>query len=285
MSFCLECGSPLPVQMVINLQDNQKTQSLPGGASTNPYPNQETETVVGNQIRPGQNFQQGQQFPPQRPKTNTKMFLVIGGIGSLFLLFAVAGAAIIGYNIIRPKPTPYPTPYPAFSPTRSTSPTPKFSPTTSYSPTPVYTPSSPPATNSANPPSLKFERIWVDFNTFADGKKGMRIHINFLIYNLKGVDLYTVVSFQKKDGTRLLSNSNNTRYRGKNGEVITYDGFKPIGDAIQFSDFQVFLPYEELNLPPGKYDLVMSANVIYQNGTLIGNLTNYNFQYEDAGTR
>ena len=265
MSFCLQCGAPLPSQIKVNFND-QGTSSLHGGTPTNFGASKETQNFANNQ-RFGTNFQQAQ--PPPRQKNNTKIFLVVGGIGLLLLLFAGAGAAIVGYNMLsKPKPTPYPTTIP----TRPiTSPTPVFSPTVAPSVAPSIKPGAKPAG--------KFTKMSVEYNVRENNLYGMRIHTNFSTYNMKGVDSYLAIYFQKKDGSKLLSN--NDTYRSKTGQVAVFKLLKPNFDETEFKDLQMFIPYNEFNLTPGKYDLQMDTALIYENGTMIEHLNLYDFQYEE----
>ena len=265
MSFCLQCGAPLPSQIKVNFND-QSTPSLQGGTPTNFGQSRATENFAANQ-RFGSDFQQAQ--PPPRQKNNTKIFLAVGGIGLLLLLFAGAGAAIVGYNILsKPKPTPYPTTIP----TRPiTSPTPVFSPTVA--------PSVAPSIKSGAKPTGKFTKMSVEYNVRENNLYGMRIHTYFSTYNMKGVDSYLAIYFQKKDGSKLLSN--NDTYRSKTGQVAVFKLLKPNFDETEFKDLQMFIPYNEFNLTPGKYDLQMDTSLIYENGTMIGHLNLYDFQYEE----
>ena len=267
MSFCLQCGAPLPSQIRINLNAQQGTPSLHGGTPTNFGASKETEKFTLNQGF-GANFQQAQPLP--RPKNNTKIFLVIGGIGLLFLLFAGAGAAIVGYNILsKPKPTPYPTTIP--TPRPITSPTPVYSPTVA--------PTVAPSIKSGSKLTAKFTKMSVDYNVLENNVYGMRIHTTFSTYNMKGVSSYLAIYFQKKDGSKLLSN--NDTYRSKTGQVAIFKLLKPNFDETEFKDLQMFIPYNEFNLTPGKYDLQMDTNLIYEDGTMIQHLNLYNFQYEE----
>lgn len=95
MIFCLECGTPFPKtpQMVVNLQDSP-TISLPS-TPTIFAGNRETETMVTNQSNFAPNFQTA-----AAPKSKSKTWLLVGGIGALFLLGIGAIASVIVYNLI-----------------------------------------------------------------------------------------------------------------------------------------------------------------------------------------
>ena len=39
-------------------------------------------------------------------------------------------------------------------------------------------------------PRATFEKLWVDYDITEDGVKGMRIHVKFSVYEMKGIDGY-----------------------------------------------------------------------------------------------
>lgn len=147
--------------------------------------------------------------------------------------------------------------------------------------------SSPPANaKSENPstsetsvvPSVSFKRMWIDYNVMQGGIKGMRIHTNFEVYNMKGIAGYLALYFQDNNGDYL--QDNNDKFVSGNNEVAVYfeinPGFNP---TTVYEDAQVFMPYDELDLSDGKYSLKIDAKVIYKQGGVVGNLTIFNFDY------
>ena len=72
----------------------------------------------------------------------------------------------------------------------------------------------------------------------------------------------------------------NDAYKSKTGQLALLKALKPIYDEAVFKDIQMFMPYDELNLPQGKYDLQMVSYVIYQSGDPVTKLNTYDFQYE-----
>jgi hypothetical protein len=40
------------------------------------------------------------------------------------------------------------------------------------------------------------------------------------------------------------------------------------------------VPYEEFNLPRGKYDLQIDVDLIYESGEMAEHMTTYDFEYE-----
>ena len=98
MNFCLQCGAPLsPTASFTNDFDDQKTQSL-HGVPTN-FVTREIETFDRQKTNFSSNIS-----ATDPPKSNRKIFLIIGGVASLFILGFGAILAIIAYNYFSPKP-------------------------------------------------------------------------------------------------------------------------------------------------------------------------------------
>ena len=283
MRFCLECGTPLPdAPIIVNWQDSgtQKQSNIDTASF-----GQTKETQVRGNWNYGQQQQQpppnfGAQLPPPaaRPRSNKKLFVAVGGIVALFLLVFGAGAAIIGYNILfPPKPTPTPVPFASPTPNASPARSPKTSPSRSPSATP--TPDESPTPNkTASTGKTKLDRMWVDYNVTEGGRRGMRIHTTFWVYGFKGQSLYLAIYFQKKDGTKLFTN--NRSFRSTTGQVALFKSLRPAYDETIYEDATLFMPYDELNLDSGSYQLQMDADVIYESGDLLEHMNFYDFEYE-----
>lgn len=264
MRFCVECGMLLAASpMVINLQDigTQKQTN----AETASF-GKSLETQIGGK-QPN--------FPtvaPPKRRNNSKVFLIIGGVLALFFLLLTAGAAIVFFNWKPTKPPIILVNNSTPTPTRTVEkPTP--------SPTPTATPTPSPSPKSDSAPSGSFEKMWVDYNVTEKGRFGMRIHVDFSTYNLKGVESDVLIRFQKEDNSYLLTN--NGAFKSKNGEVAVSRALKPGFDTAVYTDLQFFMPYNEFKLNRGKYNLKMDVDLIYENGDLIQHLNFYEFEYEE----
>jgi hypothetical protein len=276
MRFCLNCGSTLPdAPVIVNFGAGaQGGQSNPG---TNPY-GKSMETQFGG--KPA--FQQPQQQnysmvpPPNKGGGSKKMFIAIGGVVALFLLILVAGAAIIGINMMKKKEVVTVSPTPSTSPSASPSASPSPSSSKSASPTPKPTTDAP--VKSSVTGKAKFSKIWVDYNVTEDGEKGMKVHVKFEVSGMEGVDSYLLVYFQKEDGSNLTTGS--SVYGSKDGRVVAKKALKPGFDVTVYKDLEVFMPYTELNLDSGKYDLKMDADLADDDENLIQHLGYHEFQYE-----
>jgi len=277
MRFCLNCGSTLPdAPVIVNFGGSQGGQSNPG---TNPY-GKSMETQFGKPAiqQPQQNYSM---VPPQQNKGGggKKILIAVGGVVALFLLIFIAGAAIIGYNIMKNNgkgPVVSNSPTPTVSPSASPSASPSPSASKSASPTPKPTDS--PSTTVPSNVKVKFNKTWVDYNVTEDGEKGMRIHVKFDVTNMQGVDSYVLVYFQKDDGTSLTTGS--SVYGSNDGRVVAKKALKPGFATTVYNDLDVFMPYNELNLSSGKYDLKMDIDLADDDENLIQHMDYHEFQYE-----
>lgn len=266
MNFCLQCGAALPDQMTINLQNDPPPTQVYRDPATNPGGNRPTFNNPG--FTP--NYA-AQQPPPQSPKkSNAKIFLIIGGVFALLLLFVVAGVAIVAYNVYssaktvannNPKyPTPLKTPLPLSSPT------------------PLTNPNATPAVKTATDPNGKIGRTWVDYNVTEGGRTGMRIHNKFWVYNMKDTECYLAVYFQQADGTRMTSTA--PAFKSPTGELVLLKLLKPDFPNTVYEDITVFMPYGEFNVTPGKYRLKLDVDLMTKDGVLVQHLNFHDFEYE-----
>lgn len=149
MSFCLECGAPLAAApLVFNLHDSgTPNQSAPDTAF-----NKSVETQFGKTPFPATLATVSQ----SRPKSSKKIWLVLGGVFSLFGLLIAAGALIVFFNwksktpIVANNDSPTPAPSRNIidkspSPKSSVSPSPNASP--SVTPQVSFTPPIEPTKN------------------------------------------------------------------------------------------------------------------------------------------
>ena len=283
MRFCLNCGSSLPdAPVIVNFGGSQGGGSNPG---TNPY-GQSMETQFGGQRQQqfgGQQpqFQQPQQNYSMVPPSNKggggggkKIFIAVAGVFALFFLILVAVAGIVGYNMMKKKEVVTVSPTPSASPSASVSPSASPSASKSSSPTPKSS-ETPKSTTNSNV-TTKFQKVWVDYNVTEDGENGMRIHVKFQVTNMKDVDSKVMVYFQEEDGTNLTGSG----LYSSDGKVAAKKELKPGFDVTEYKDLEIFMPYNELNLTKGKYNLKMDIDLADDDENLIQHLTFHEFQYE-----
>ena len=273
MRFCLNCGSTLPDAPVIVNFGSQGGQSNPG---TNPY-GKSMETQFGGkpQFQPPPQQQNYSMVPPSgKSGGSKKIFIAVAGVFFLLFLIVVAIGGIFAYNVMKAKPVPV----------VSASPTPSASPSVSPSASPTASKSSSPTPKPTDAPKsdidakAKFDKVWVDYNVKEGGENGMRIHVKFEVTGMEGVDSYLMVYFQKEDGSNLETSS--SLYGSKDGRVAAKRALKPGYDVTVYKDLDVFIPYSELNLSKGKYNLKMDIDVADDDENLIQHLGFHEFQYE-----
>ncbi|MCI4667748.1 MAG: hypothetical protein MRZ79_06270 [Bacteroidia bacterium] len=128
--------------------------------------------------------------------------------------------------------------------------------------------------------STKFDKVWAEYGVWQDGKKGMKIHANFVVNNLKGQKCSLNAWFSFQNGNKL--KDFNGRFKTGSGQVATYEYFTPLYDNTRFSDFVMFIPYDELHCTgTGKYNLRFNLGV-YRGDTYIKSTSQYiNFWYKN----
>ncbi len=139
-------------------------------------------------------------------------------------------------------------------------------------------PGSPADAVSENKADVSFDKMWVDYDVTEEGEKGMRIHVNFSISNMKNVDGYVAVYFEKKNGEKILSDHNG--YKSKSGQLAVYRSIKPAYDETTYTDLQLFMPYSKINIPKGRHDLKMDVDIILKNGDMVSHLKDHEFWFE-----
>jgi hypothetical protein len=120
--------------------------------------------------------------------------------------------------------------------------------------------------------------MWVDYDVMENGVKGMRIHTEFEVYNMKGVAGVFGLYFQYKNGAFLRDNNN--KFVSVSGEVVVHLELTPCcNPSTWYKDLALFMPYDELDLPGGKYDLQINPQVLYPNGGTIGLFPLFDFVF------
>ena len=249
LDYCWQCGS-----LLVNTSNDGQF-----------YQNAQVTQEYGapNRMADYSTYEQAHapQYQPRPVSVSfSRVAAVLGGIFLFLLLIGGAGAAVV-YKVINRPPVPrYEEDY------RSQNPKP-------VKPAPAVNEKS-----RSDKPGAQFEKLWVDYNVRENGRLGMRIHVKFSVHKMKDVDSQLAIYFEKSDGTKLKSTSK--KYSSKDGQVAVYRALKPGYVETVYKDLDVFMPYEELKLGKGKYDLKMDADVIYENGDLVEHLGYHEFQYE-----
>ena len=111
--------------------------------------------------------------------------------------------------------------------------------------------------------SASVKNIYVDHNVLEGGVKGMQIAVEFESKNLKDEALYCMVRFYNGDGSPLVQQSNNKKYRSVNGNVIVGEYTSPTYDDCK-TKTTLFIPYKELPVKTkGRTDLILDASILH----------------------
>jgi hypothetical protein len=125
---------------------------------------------------------------------------------------------------------------------------------------------------------VTFDKVWIDYNVKKDNELGMRVHAKFTVENMKNVESQLVFYFEKQNGEKLYSD--NPEYASAGGHTAVYRELLPKYPVTVFNDLDLFVPYDEFNLPKGEHNLTVHSDLIYPDGTLIKHLNYYPFVYK-----
>ncbi|MBS1797197.1 MAG: hypothetical protein JSS81_25450 [Acidobacteria bacterium] len=131
--------------------------------------------------------------------------------------------------------------------------------------------------NALAKPTAVFNSCWIDYNVTESGVKGMRIHVNFEVTGLKGIDSKLVARVRNADGDYLMNEGSS--YSNDSGELETSFEMKPGYPTTVYKDADMFLPYNEINIGKGVWNLELDIDVSYADGTLIQHLTFKEFEF------
>ena len=96
-----------------------------------------------------------------------------------------------------------------------------------------------------------------------EGIKGMQIAVEFESMNLKDEVLYCMIRFYNDNGSPLVQQSNNKKYRSVNGNVIVGEYTSPTYDDCK-TKTTLFIPYKELSHNTGgRTDLILDASILH----------------------
>lgn len=129
--------------------------------------------------------------------------------------------------------------------------------------------------NNAKTVSGKIEKVWVEYNAYEDGEKGMQIHVKFSVVGMLNKQGTVNVWFYFADGTRL--KDNNGRYKTKTGYVSAYKNYKPNYENTIYNDFKIFMPYNELHLTNGNHDMKFLTGIFDNNDNQIATSEYHSF--------
>ena len=101
----------------------------------------------------------------------------------------------------------------------------------------------------------------------------MQFQVDFTAQNLQDVNCQLAIHFYDSSGNILFDQNNN--YGTDQGQVFVGQFFVPDSNSASYTAFELFIPYSELHLPPGTYELQSDIELLY--GPDFTLLTQYQF--------
>ncbi len=118
------------------------------------------------------------------------------------------------------------------------------------------------AINSKKAVKASVVSVRVDHNVFQDQQKGMMIHARFTVEGAQQQSCQAAAYFYYSTG-EILKDFNQT-YRAPDGQVSVAQDFTPPYEQTAYEDFTLFLPYDELHMAPGDYNLKFQLKLYHQ---------------------
>jgi hypothetical protein len=141
-------------------------------------------------------------------------------------------------------------------------------------------PAAPTPTPYSTKASASFKDLWIDYDVKEGAQNGMRIHVKFTTYGMKNLNSYVAIYFMDEDGNYL--KDKNGKFASSSDDVAVYRELTPAYDPAEYSDLTIFMPYSELDLTDGNWNLTMDVKLIYKAGGLIQELTKKAFNYKQG---
>lgn len=132
-----------------------------------------------------------------------------------------------------------------------------------------YTPTTTARTNVKKPtvklPSVTIKDVWYDTDVEnEDGETGLRIHVQFDADNLRGIDCGVAAYFHYMNGNRI--EDTNEEYDSVDGQVAVWRAFNPGYLNATYDDYDMFIPYSELEVGSGRQNLKFFVQIYRQSG-------------------
>lgn len=94
--------------------------------------------------------------------------------------------------------------------------------------------------------TAEIDNVWVDWDVYEDGYKGMRIHVKCDISGAKGHECQVALYFYDEYENALTDYDDS--YDTTDGKVATHVTVTPKYDNTSFSDIKIFMPYNQLHV-------------------------------------
>lgn len=126
-------------------------------------------------------------------------------------------------------------------------------------------------------PSGEIDQMWVDYDVHDKDIHGMRIHLKFNVSNLKDKKCSANVYFYYASGKPL--KDSNGKFKTTDGNVAVHKDFIPTYVGSVYKDFQLFMPYDELDMATGNYSLKFDAQIHCSAVSFVATSKDHAFDY------
>lgn len=127
-------------------------------------------------------------------------------------------------------------------------------------------------------PSATLSNVWTSYNAYRNGEKGMIIHLDFLVYNMKDKTGKVIANFYRGTTTPLYDS--NYQYRTDDGKVGISKKITPTYDPSKYTDLELFMPYNEFHITSyGEHELSYAVQIIDNKGNAIARSNRQYFTY------
>ena len=101
-------------------------------------------------------------------------------------------------------------------------------------------------TISQSPIVAKINKVWIEHNKWNGLAKGMKIHVSFETYGVRGHQGECIAYFNFANGQKIMDY--NGYYRTVDGQACCSVSFNPPYESTTYNDCVLFMPYTELHL-------------------------------------
>ncbi|TCC98918.1 M12 family metallopeptidase [Pedobacter psychroterrae] len=129
----------------------------------------------------------------------------------------------------------------------------------------------------ASTSSSIFKDITMQHNVVLNGKKGMKIFASFAIDNAQNKKCLISAYYYDNNGAAL--NDLNNSFRTTTGKVSVGKSFSPSYPKATYTDFELFMPYDELHAPDGDSKLSYKLSIWDEDRKELANSGSYTFDY------
>ena len=122
-------------------------------------------------------------------------------------------------------------------------------------------------TLSTSRPTASVAGTRVETNVTVGSQLGMRIYTDFSVQHMQGKKVQVAAYFYYRDGRALKDKNGSYSYKTATGDVAVSRMSTVQRDNSRFDDFSLFMPYDELDLGTGRYELQMKVKIWDMSGS------------------